>query len=82
MRGIWLFLCLVIEVLSRKVVAWDVADWKGTAIASDLVSRTCLRVCVSKGMLQPLNLRGDISNAMRAGTLESRLEEPGVLRSV
>ena len=43
-RGIWLFLCLVMDVWSRKVVAWDVADWKGTAIASDLVSRTCLRV--------------------------------------
>ena len=50
-------------------------------MASDLVSRACLRERISKGRLQPLILHADNGNAMRAATLESRLEELGVLRS-
>jgi transposase InsO family protein len=80
-RGIWLYLYLVIDVWSRKVVAWDVAEREDPAIAADLVSRACLRERISKGRRQPLVLHADNGNAMRAATLESRLEELGVLRS-
>jgi transposase InsO family protein len=80
-RGIWLYLYLVIDVWRRKVVAWDVAEREDPAIAADLVSRACLRERISKGRKQPLILHADNGNAMRAATLESRLEELGVLRS-
>jgi transposase InsO family protein len=40
-----------------------------------------LREQISKGRKQPLILHADNCNAMRAATLESRLEELGVLRS-
>ena len=80
-RGIWLYLYLVIDVWSRKVVAWDVAEREDPAIAADLVSRACLRELISKGRRQPLVLHADNGNAMRAATLESRLEELAVLRS-
>jgi len=81
-RGIWLYLYLVIDVWSRKVVTWDVAEREDPAIAADLVSRACLRERISKGRRQPLVLQADNSNAMRAATLESRLEEElGVLIS-
>jgi len=80
-RGIWLYLYLVIDVWSRKVVAWDVAEREGLVIAADLVSRACLRERISKGRRQPLILHADSANAMRAATLKSRLEELGVLRS-
>ena len=80
-RGMWLYLRLVIDVWSRKVVAWDVAEREDPAIAADLVSRACLRERISKGRRQPLVLHADNGNAMRAATLESRLEELGVLRS-
>ena len=79
-RGIWLYLYLVIDVWNRKVVAWDVADREEAQIAADLVSRACLRERISKGRPQPLILHADNGNAMRAATLESRLEELGVLR--
>jgi transposase InsO family protein len=79
-RGVWLYLYLVIDVWSRKVVAWDVADREGAQIAADLVSRACLRERISKGR-RLLILHADNGNAMRAATLESRLEELGVLRS-
>jgi putative transposase len=80
-RGIWLYLYLVIDVWSRKVGAWDVDEREDPAIAADLVSRACLRERISKGRKQPLILHADNGNAMRAATLESRLEELGVLRS-
>ena len=38
-RGVWLYLYLVIDVWSRKVVAWDVAEREDAQIAADLVSR-------------------------------------------
>jgi putative transposase len=53
-RGIWQYLYLVIDVWSRKVVAWDVAESEGPAIASDMVSRPCLRERISKGRKQQL----------------------------
>ena len=80
-RGIWLYLYLVIDVWSRKVVAWDIAEREDPVIAADLVSRACLRERISKGRKQPLVLHADNGNAMRAATLESRLEELGVPRS-
>ena len=80
-RGVWLYLYLVVDVWSRKVVAWDVAEREDSQIAADLISRACLRERISKGRPQPLILHADNGNAMRAATLESRLEELGVLRS-
>jgi transposase InsO family protein len=80
-RGVWLYLYLVIDVWSRKVMTWEVADQEDSQIAADLMSRACLRERISKGRPQPLVLHADNGNAMRAATLESRLEELGVLRS-
>ncbi len=42
-RGIWLYLYLVIDLWSRKVVAWDVDEREDPDVAADLVSRACLR---------------------------------------
>jgi transposase InsO family protein len=88
-RGIWLYLYLVIDVWSRKAVAWDVAEVESAEIAAELVQRACLRerYCRPIGFASqqsrqpPLILHADNGNAMRAATLESRLEELGVLRS-
>jgi transposase InsO family protein len=71
------------------VVAWDVAEVESAEIAAELVQRACLkeRYCRPRGFgsrqshQQPLILHADNGNAMRAATLESRLEELGVLRS-
>ncbi len=62
-RGIWLYLYLVIDVWSRKVAALDVAEREDPAIAADLVSRACLRERISKIRKQPLILHADNGNA-------------------
>jgi putative transposase len=79
--GIWLYLYLVTDVWTLKVVAWDVDEREDPAIGADLVSRACLRERISKTRKLPLILHADNGTAMRAATLESRLEELGVLRS-
>jgi len=80
-RGVWLYLYRVIDVWSRKVVVWDVAEREEAEIAANLLSRACLRERISKGSRQHLIPHADNGNAMRAATLKSRLEELGVLRS-
>ncbi len=70
-------------------MAWDVAEVESAEIAAVLVQRACLRerYCRPIGFASqqsrqpPLILHADNGNAMRAATLESRLEELGVLRS-
>ena len=54
-----MYLYLVIDVWSRKIVAWDVAEREDPEIASDLVSRACLRERISKRRRQPLILHAD-----------------------
>jgi hypothetical protein len=67
----------VIEVWGCKVVALDVAEREDPTNAADLVSRACLRLRIIRSRKQPLILHADNDNAMRAATLESRLEELG-----
>ena len=80
-RATWLYLYLVIDVWSRKVVAWDVDEREDPVIAAALVSRAWLRERISKRRKQALFLHAGNGNALRAATLESCLEELGVLRS-
>jgi transposase InsO family protein len=58
-----------------------VAEHEDAQIAADLVGRAYLRERINRGRRQPLILHADNGNAMRAATLEARLEELGVLRS-
>jgi len=78
--GIKMYLYLVIDAWSRKVVAWNVDERENLAIAGDLVSSACIREQISKDRGQPLILHADNRHTMRAGTLEKRLEELGILR--
>lgn len=80
-RGVWLHLSLVIDVWSRKGVAWAIAEREDPANPADLVGRACLRERISKGRKQPLALHADNGKAIKAATWESRLKELGVLQS-
>jgi putative transposase len=62
-RDVWLYLYLVVDVWSRKVVDWEVAEREDALIAADLVSRACLRERISKGRPNPLILHADNGNA-------------------
>jgi putative transposase len=77
-RGVWLYLYLVVDVWSRKIVAWDIAEREDAQVAADLISRACIKERISKRRQQRLILHADNGSAMRAATLEVRLEELGV----
>ena len=53
--GIWMYLYLVVDVWSRKIVAWGIAEREVPAIAADLVTRACLRERISRARKHPLN---------------------------
>jgi transposase InsO family protein len=80
-KGIWLYLYLVIDAWSLKIVAWDVEEKEDPKISAKLVTRACLRERISHRRQQPLILHADNGNAMQAAMLEARLEELGILRS-
>ncbi|WP_216903396.1 integrase core domain-containing protein [Synechococcus sp. CCY 9618] len=80
---------MVADVCSRKVVVWDFAEVELADIAAELLQRDCLKERYRRpsgfGSYQcqqpPLILHADNGDAMRGATLETRLEEMGVLRS-
>ncbi len=80
-RGVWLYLYLVVDVRSRKIVAWDLHDREEAELAAELISRACLRERISKRRQRQLILHADNGGAMRSATLETRLEELGVQNS-
>lgn len=80
-RGVWLYLYLVVDVWSRKIVAWDVAERGDAQVAAEMNSRACIRERISRQRQRRLILHADNGSAMRAATLEVRLEELGLLRS-
>jgi transposase InsO family protein len=80
-KGIWLYLYLVVDVWSRKIVAWDVEEKEDPEIAAKLLLRACFRDRISHRRLQPLILHAYNGHAMRAATLEARMEKFGILCS-
>lgn len=43
LRGMWLHINLVVDVWSRKVAVWDLAEVESAEIAADLLQRACLK---------------------------------------
>ena len=58
-KGIWVYLYLVVDVWTRKIVAWDVEEKGDPEIAAKLVTRACLREQISRRRQQPLVLHVD-----------------------
>ena len=76
-RGLFLYLYLVVDLFSRKVVAARVHEQESSALAADLIEATCQR----EGIERPLILHADNGSAMKGATLTARLEQLGVLAS-
>ena len=77
-RGVFLFLYLMMDVWSRKIVGWTVHD----AESSDHASRLFHEVCLREG-LDPkgLVLHSDNGGPMKGSTMLVTLERLGVLAS-
>lgn len=74
----YFYLYVVLDVFSRYVVGWMVADGESAALASRLLTETC-----EKQDIEPdqLTLHADRGTAMRSKLLAQKLADLGVTRS-
>ena len=77
-RGVFFFLFAVIDLFSRKLVAWEVHDRESGEEAARLIERACWRERIAG---RPLVLHADNGAAQKAFTLKAKLEALGVVPS-
>lgn len=77
-RGAFLYLYLIMDVWSRRIVGWHIAERESADLAAALMTRTC-----SAGNIDPhgLVLHSDNGQAMRGSTMISTLQWLGVIPS-
>jgi putative transposase len=77
-RGIFLYLYLVMDIYSRKVVGWQVYEEESSALAADLMTDICHREGVKRnGVI----LHSDNGSPMKGATLLATLHDLGVIPS-
>jgi putative transposase len=77
-RGIFLYLYLVMDIYSRKVVGWQVYEEESSALAADLMTDICHREGVKR---QCVTLHSDNGSPMTGATLLATLHTLGVIPS-
>jgi putative transposase len=77
-RGVYLHLYLVMDVWSRRIVGWRIADGDSADIAAELITQAC-----RDGNVDPrgLVLHADNGKPMRASTMITTLQWLGVVPS-
>jgi putative transposase len=77
-RGSYLYLYLIMDVWSRRIVGWRIAERESADIAAALMKQAC-----SDGHVDPRGLvvHSDNGNAMRGSTMISMLQWLGVVPS-
>ena len=77
-RGLYLRLYLVMDVWSRRIVGWRIAEVESAELAAELITQAC-----QEGNVDPrgLVLHADNGKAMRASTLVATLQWLGVIPS-
>lgn len=77
-RGLYWYLYAVLDVYSRKLVAWEVHESESGEYARGLIERAVLR---EGCYLQPLVLHADNGGPMRSSTLYAKLLDLGITAS-
>jgi transposase InsO family protein len=77
-RGVFLYLYLVMDIYSRKVVGWQVYAEESSALAADLMTDICRREGVKR---QQVTLHSDNGSPMKGATLLATLHTLGVMPS-
>ena len=77
-KGHFLYLYLVMDIFSRKIVGWQVYEEESSALAADLMTDICQREKVSKNQVM---LHSDNGSPMKGATMLSTLQALGVIPS-
>jgi len=77
-RGIFLYLYLVMDIFSRKIVGWQVYEEESSARAADLMTDICAREGVQR---HQVTLHSDNGSPMKGATMLATLQQLGVIPS-
>jgi putative transposase len=77
-RGVWFFLYVMMDVFSRYVVGWLVAERESEALARELIDAACAKQGIGSGQL---TLHADRGAPMTAGSVAQLLDRLGVNQS-
>ncbi len=77
-RGLFYYLYLILDLYSRKIVAWEIHETE----ASDLAARLVHKACLAEGIgAQPLVLHSDNGSPMKGATMLETLHRLGITSS-
>lgn len=77
-RGVSYYLYVMLDVFSRFVVGWMLADRENQALGTHFVATTCDQHTIAP---EQLTIHSDRGNPMRAGTMAELLTQLGVTQS-
>lgn len=77
-KGIFLYLYLVMDIFSRKIVGWQVYQNESSAQAADLMTDICLREKIER---HQVTLHSDNGSPMKGATMLTTLQQLGVVPS-
>ncbi len=77
-RGLFLYLYMIMDVFSRKVVAYQVYEYESGELAADLITDACKHENISENQLV---LHSDNGGPMKAFTMLAKLQNLGVMPS-
>jgi len=77
-KGQFLYLYLIIDIFSRKIVGWEIHDKEAAEYSSKLIIRTCLSNGISRDQV---TLHADNGGPMRGSTFLATLQMLGVVPS-
>ncbi len=77
-QGMYWYLYLVLDLFSRKIVAWQVHDRECSQLAASLITEGCYVECVSANQL---SLHSDNGAPMKGSTMLATLQALGVVAS-
>jgi transposase len=77
-KGIFLYLYLVMDIYSRKIVGWQVYENESSAQAADLMTDICQREGIHANQV---TLHSDNGSPMKGATMLATLQQLGVIPS-
>ncbi len=77
-RQVLYYLYVILDVFSRYVVGWMVAEEESAELAEVLIAATCAKQDIRR---EQLTLHADLGSAMRAKTVAQLLADLGVVKS-
>ncbi len=77
-KGIFLYLYLVMDIYSRKIVGWQVYEEESSALAADVMTDICECESIQR---QQVILHSDNGSPMKGATMLATLQELGIVPS-